>query len=99
MIRIEVSAAADAAIVDTLGGGAIEDLQRSPSGGYSLIVEPCWLHGLTAQRQPGERLSDVILRLVATEADRRPEADPRSDEDSDAHQCAPRWCSAMVNTV
>ena len=72
MVRIEVSAEAYAAIVDTLGGGAIQDPQRSPSGGYSLIVGFRRLDALTAQRQPGERLSDVILRLVATEAGRRP---------------------------
>lgn len=64
MVRIEVSPEAYAAIVDMLGGG-IQDPQRRPSGGYPLIVEPRWLDALTAQRQPGERLSDVILRSAA----------------------------------
>ncbi len=73
MVRIEVSAEAYAAIVDTLGGGAIQDPQRSPAGGYMLIVESRWLDALDAHRQPGESYSDAVLRLV------KAEASPRSD--------------------
>ena len=68
MVHIEVSAKAYAAIVDK---SAREPTQRSPSGGYPIIVEPRWLDELTAQRQPGERLSDVIVRLAAPEVERR----------------------------
>ena len=71
MVHIEVSAKAYAAIVDKSAREPIQDSQRSPSGGYPIIVEPRWLDELTAQRQPGERLSDVIVRLAAPEVERR----------------------------
>jgi hypothetical protein len=46
--------------------------QRTPQGGYFIWVERSWLNKLEALRQPGEGLSETIIRLVAMEAGGRP---------------------------
>src|SRR5208283_4843579 len=41
-------------------------------GGYFIWVDRSWLNKLEALRQPGEDLSETIIRLVAMEAGGRP---------------------------
>jgi hypothetical protein len=73
MIRIAISAAAFEAIKATLPvGSAAYEPQRTPQGGYFIWVERSWLNKLEALRQPGEGLSETIIRLVAMEAGGRP---------------------------
>ncbi len=63
MIRISITSAAFEAIYEP---------QRTAQDGYFIWVEPIWLNKLEALRQPGEGLSETIIRLVAMEAGGRP---------------------------
>jgi len=69
MIRIAITSAAFEAIKATLPvGSAAYEPQRTAEGGYFIWVERSWLNKLEALRQPGEGLSETIIRLVAMEA-------------------------------
>jgi hypothetical protein len=46
--------------------------ERTAQGGYFIWVERRWLDKLEALRQPGEGLSETIIRLAAMEAGGRP---------------------------
>jgi len=73
MIRIAITAAAFEAIRATLPvGSAAYEPQRTERDGYFIWVERTWLNKLEALRQPGEGLSETIIRLVAMEAGGRP---------------------------
>ena len=73
MIRISITSAAFEAIKATLPpGSAACEPQRTAQGGYFIWVEHSWLNKLEALRQPGEGLSETIIRLVAMEAGGRP---------------------------
>ena len=73
MIRIAITEAAFAAIKATLPvGSAAYEPQRTAQSGYFIWVERSWLNKLEALRQPGEGLSETIIRLVAMEAGGRP---------------------------
>jgi hypothetical protein len=72
-IRISITTAAFEAIKATLPiGSAAYEQQRTAQGGYFIWVERSWLNKLEALRQPGEGLSETIIRLVAMEAGGRP---------------------------
>jgi hypothetical protein len=73
VIRISITSAAFDAIKATLPvRSAAHDPQRTAQGGYFIWVERSWLNKLEALRQPGEGLSETIIRLVAMEAGGRP---------------------------
>jgi hypothetical protein len=73
VIRISITSAAFDAIKATLPvRSAAHDPQRTAQGGYFIWVERSWLTKLEALRQPGEGLSETIIRLVAMEAGGRP---------------------------
>jgi hypothetical protein len=73
VIRIAITAEAFEAIKGTLPlGSAAYEPQRTAQGGYFIWVEHGWLNKLEALRQPGEGLSETIIRLVAMEAGGRP---------------------------
>ena len=73
MIRVSITSAAFDAIRATLPvGSAAYGPQRTAQGGYFIWVERSWLNKLEALRQPGEGLSETIIRLVAMEAGGRP---------------------------
>ena len=73
MIRIAITEAAFEAIAATLPpGSAAYEPQRTAQGGYFIWVERSWLNKLEALRQPGEGVSEMIIRLVAMEAGGRP---------------------------
>ncbi len=73
MIRISISSAAFEAIASTLPvGSAACEPQRTAQCGYFIWVERSWLNKLEALRQPGEGLSETIIRLVAMGAGGRP---------------------------
>jgi hypothetical protein len=73
MIRISITAAAFDAIAATLPLGSVGyEPQRTADGGYFIWIERGWLNKLEALRQPGEGLSETIIRLVAMEAGGRP---------------------------
>ena len=61
MIRIQVSAAAYAAIHG-------QEPPRSPQSGFDLWLDKSTVERLAALRGPGEGFSDVILRLAELEA-------------------------------
>jgi hypothetical protein len=63
MIRIEITAAAHAALAASATRGAVEP-QRSPTGGYFIWLAPKALKRLDAVRGPSESYSDVVLRLA-----------------------------------
>jgi hypothetical protein len=72
LIRISITSAAFDAIRATLPvGSAAYGLQRTAQGGYFIWVERSWLK-LEALRQPGEGLSETIIRLVAMKVGGRP---------------------------
>ena len=78
MIRISITSAAFEAIKATLPpASAAYEPQRTAQGGYFIWVERSWLNKLEALRQPGEGLSETIIRLVAMEAGGRPGAPRR----------------------
>jgi hypothetical protein len=73
LIRVSITSAAFDAIRATLPvGSAADGPQRTAQGGYLIWVERSWLNKLEALRQPGEGLSETIIRLVAMEAGGRP---------------------------
>jgi hypothetical protein len=67
MIRIEISAAAYAAIMDGVPEHRRLPAQESPSGGFYLWLDKVTLNQLKAAREPGESFSDAILRLAKVE--------------------------------
>jgi hypothetical protein len=67
LIRIEITAAAHAALAASATRGLVEP-QRSPEGGYFLWLAPKALKRLEAAQTPGEDYSGVILRLANEEA-------------------------------
>jgi hypothetical protein len=73
MIRISITSAAFEAIKAPLPvGSATYEPQRTAQGGFFIWVERGRLNKLEALRQPGESLSETIIRLVAMEAGGRP---------------------------
>jgi hypothetical protein len=69
MIRIEISAAAYAALCASIPEQSRLEGLRSPSGGFYLWLDKITLNRLRAARGPGESFSDAILRMaVETEA-------------------------------
>jgi hypothetical protein len=67
MIRIEITAAAHAALGASATRGGVEP-QRSPTGGYFIWLAPKALKRLMTAREPGEDYSAAILRLAKEEA-------------------------------
>jgi hypothetical protein len=67
LIRIEITAAAHAALAASATRGAVEP-QRSPTGGYFIWLAPKVLKRLMAARELGEDYSDTIVRLAKEEA-------------------------------
>lgn len=65
MIRIEITAAAWAAIADGVPADRRLPGQGSPSGGFYLWLDKQTLNRLAAARGPGESYSDAILRVAA----------------------------------
>jgi hypothetical protein len=65
--RIEISAAAHAALAASATRGGVE-AQRSPAGGYFIWLAPKALKRLDAVRGPSESYSEVILRLAGSGA-------------------------------
>jgi len=68
MIRIEITAAAYAAIAAGRSADSLIEAQASPAGGFYLWLDKMTLNRLTAARGPGESFSDTILRLSLEEA-------------------------------
>jgi hypothetical protein len=66
MVRIEITAAAHAALAASSTRGLVEPL-RSPEGGYFIWLAPKALKRLEAAQKPGENYSVVILRLAKME--------------------------------
>jgi hypothetical protein len=67
LIRIAITSAAFDAIKATLPFGSVGyEPQRTAEGGYFIWIERGWLNKLEALRQPGESLSETIIRLVAS---------------------------------
>ena len=64
MLRIAISAAAFEAIASTLPSSVGYERIRAPDGEYHVWLEPRFVDRLRAMRDPGERYSDVILRLA-----------------------------------
>jgi hypothetical protein len=62
MIRIEISAAAYAAISAGVPEQSRLPAEPSPSGGFYLWLDRMTLNKLMAARGPGESYSDMILR-------------------------------------
>jgi hypothetical protein len=62
--RIEISAAAHAALAASATRGLVEPL-RSPEGGYFIWLAPKALKRLEAVRGPSESYSAAVLRLAA----------------------------------
>ena len=65
MIRIEITAAAWAAIVAGVPADRRLPAQGSPEGGFYLWLDKQTLSRLTAARGPGESYSDAILRAAS----------------------------------
>jgi hypothetical protein len=65
--RIEISAAAHAALAASATRGLVEP-RRSPAGDYSIWLAPKALKRLDAVRRPSESYSGVILRLAEMES-------------------------------
>jgi hypothetical protein len=63
MTRIEITAAAHAALAVSATRGLVEP-QRSSEGGYFIWLAPKALKRLDALRGPSESYSDAILRLA-----------------------------------
>ncbi len=69
MIRIAITVEAYEAIVTTLPLGSVGYEPELNAKGERLIwIEQAWGNKLAAMRKSGESYSDVILRLVALEA-------------------------------
>jgi hypothetical protein len=67
MTRIEISAAAHAALAASATRGLVEP-RRSPQGRYSIWLAPKALKRLMAAKELGEDYSAAILRLANEEA-------------------------------
>lgn len=67
MIRIEITAAAWAAIADGVPADRRLPAQISPSGGFYLWLDKQTLNRLSAARGKGESYSDAILRQAQDE--------------------------------
>lgn len=65
MIRIEISAAAYAALCAGVPRHRRLEAQGSPQGGFYLWLDKVTLNRLMASRGPGEAYSDTILRLAS----------------------------------
>jgi hypothetical protein len=65
MIRIEISAAAYAAITDGVPEPSRLPAEPSPSGGFYLWLDKVTLNRLRASRLAGESFSAAILRMAA----------------------------------
>jgi hypothetical protein len=63
MIRIEITAAAYAALAE--GADRLKEALRSPSGGFYLWLDKITANRLRAARGRGESYSDAILRMAA----------------------------------
>jgi hypothetical protein len=68
MTRIEISAAAYAALCEGIPPERRLDALPSPSGGFYLWLHKPLLNKFNAARGPGESHSDVILRWSTEEA-------------------------------
>ena len=68
MIRIEISAAAYAALCAGVPEHRRLDAQGSPSGGFYLWLDKMTVNKFNRARGPGESHSDVILRWSLEEA-------------------------------
>jgi hypothetical protein len=66
MTRIEITAAAHAALAASATRGLVEPL-RSPAGSYFIWLAPKVLKRLDAAQTPGEHYSATILRLAKME--------------------------------
>jgi hypothetical protein len=65
MTRIEISAAAYAAIVAGRPPNTLIEAQASPLGGFYLWLDQTTVAKLKYARAPGESFSETILRLAA----------------------------------
>lgn len=65
MIRIEISAAAYAAIAAGRSADSLIEAQGSPSGGFYLWLDKVTLQRLMHARGHGEGYSEAILRMAA----------------------------------
>jgi hypothetical protein len=68
MIRIAISAAAFDAIAATLPGSVLFEREPDDNGQRQIWLELRYVDRLAAMRGPGERYSDVILRLAKATA-------------------------------
>ena len=68
MIRIEISAAAYAALCEGVPPNSRLPAEPSPSGGFYLWLDRMTLNKLMAARGPGESYSDAILRFASEDA-------------------------------
>jgi hypothetical protein len=64
MIRIEISAAAYAALTDGVPEDSRLPAQGSPQGGFYLWLDKLTLNKLRAAREPGEGYSETIARMA-----------------------------------
>jgi hypothetical protein len=65
LIRIEISAAAYAAIAAGRSADSLIEAQGSPMGGFYLWLDKVTVNRLRAAREAGEGFSETILRLAA----------------------------------
>lgn len=71
MVRIQISAAAFAAIAATLPLGSVAvEPERNPDGSIGIWLDPTAVAKLRDLRGPGEDWSDVILRVTEATAGR-----------------------------
>ena len=68
MVRLQISAAAFAAIADTLPSNVGFENKRAPNGDYFVWLDPATVAKLRQMRGPGDSYSDVILRLAGATA-------------------------------
>ena len=68
MIRIEISAAAYAALCQGVPEHSRLPAQGSPTGGFYLWLDKMTLNRFRAARGPGESFSDAILRFASEAA-------------------------------
>jgi hypothetical protein len=67
LIRIEITAAAYAALAAGRDPNSLIEAQGSPSGGFYLWLDKVTLNKLSRARGPGESYSDMILRWANEE--------------------------------
>lgn len=68
MIRIEISAAAYAALCAGVAPNSRLPAEPSPTGGFYLWLDKVTLHKLMAARGPRESYSEAILRFASEDA-------------------------------